>query len=227
MNEELQIFDRQPGEGPKPFAAFVAYRQMGGSRSLSRLHVELAKSARMLKGWSSKFRWQERVAAWDADVERRQRAAEDEAIRDAARRRAKKQTAFRDHQVALGEKLIEQAEAMLGRPLERAVKREKMVVTADMVGKEIETTVVYEPTRWSKDGAARIAETGSKLVSLGLNLATDSTELTGAGGAPLVAPVGGGNTQIHIYLPEKKPLTTVVTTESPAQLEPQRKEEHV
>ncbi len=64
--------------------AFQAYVALGPNRNLRDLHVDLAKqrqrgvarppSLRTLEGWSSRFRWQERLA----EIERRAREEEDQ-----------------------------------------------------------------------------------------------------------------------------------------------------
>lgn len=69
----------RPGDSPREsgeaYAAFIAYRDMPiGERSLEALSRILSKAVQLLKIWSSKHQWQERVADWD----RVQRARLDE-----------------------------------------------------------------------------------------------------------------------------------------------------
>ncbi|MDR1439920.1 MAG: hypothetical protein LBJ10_07910 [Clostridiales bacterium] len=64
-------WERQPGEGAKAFAAFAAYRDMGaGDRSIRKVAQNLAKSATAIKEWSARWEWQNRCAAWDAELDR-------------------------------------------------------------------------------------------------------------------------------------------------------------
>ena len=81
-------------ESTKHRDAFGAYWRLGQERSIERLHAALkaegnVPSLRTLYEWSSKYRWQDRVA----DLERRARVAEDEvrlaAIREMQERQAK------------------------------------------------------------------------------------------------------------------------------------------
>ena len=63
-----KIYDRQNTDTDKSFAAFCAYRDMDGDRSLEKLRLAIGKgSARNLEIWSSKHRWTERVRAFDPD----------------------------------------------------------------------------------------------------------------------------------------------------------------
>jgi len=67
-------WERQEGESPHAFEAFVTYRDLGPSRSLSKAVKKLNKNKTTLAEWSSQWSWVERCAAWEAklDAERRQ-----------------------------------------------------------------------------------------------------------------------------------------------------------
>lgn len=220
MSDAAPIFDRQPGESAKAFAAFVEYRELGVQRSLEAVRLKVGKCKALMERWSSRHSWVERVTAYDADRNKKAARAEDEALKKAATRRAKQQMKFRDEQVRLGRSLLRQAQAMLAQPLVReTIDEQEIVVTPEMVGQKIvvkQTT--NEPTRWSKDGAGRLVETGAKLVALGLQMPTDSLELSSPGGSPIVA---AGSANVVIYMPEKRELPHVRIT--PAQTEEQKK----
>jgi hypothetical protein len=79
MNE-LQYWQRQPGESDKAFQAFVTYRNLEPSfRSITRVVSELNKSRSLIGRWSSGWNWVERAAAWDEEQEIRLLAARVEA----------------------------------------------------------------------------------------------------------------------------------------------------
>ena len=68
------VFERQPREGSKAFAAFKTYLELGPERSLAAAGEKLGKSKRMMEKWSRKFDWPARVqahAAHLADIERK------------------------------------------------------------------------------------------------------------------------------------------------------------
>lgn len=67
------MFEQQPRESNKAFAAFKTYLDMGPERSVEAVARKLTKSSRLLKRWSAKFDWQARVknhAEHLAEVER-------------------------------------------------------------------------------------------------------------------------------------------------------------
>jgi hypothetical protein len=64
----MQIWERQPKETDPAFKAFCAYRDMP-KRSLDTLSQNLSKSLPLLKGWSSKWKWQERCREYDNFIE--------------------------------------------------------------------------------------------------------------------------------------------------------------
>ena len=68
------MFEQQPRESAKAFAAFKTYLELGVERSLATAADKLGKSKRMMEKWSRKFDWPSRVqahAAHLADIERK------------------------------------------------------------------------------------------------------------------------------------------------------------
>lgn len=74
FNEE---WERQHGEPPKAWAAFVIFRDMGEERGVTKVRDVAGGLYRhsTLLGWAEKFRWVERARAWDNYVDRRRVAA--------------------------------------------------------------------------------------------------------------------------------------------------------
>lgn len=64
--DEIRPWDRQPGETSKAYAAFVAYRDLGGERSYAKVARQLGKSTTLLDRWGRQNDWQSRTAAWDS-----------------------------------------------------------------------------------------------------------------------------------------------------------------
>ena len=69
------IFEQQPKESNKAFAAFRAYLEMGPDRSTAAVAKKLAKSEQLVRRWSAKFGWTERVAAYGAHLGELERVA--------------------------------------------------------------------------------------------------------------------------------------------------------
>lgn len=71
---------RQPGESSPAHAAFLAYRDLGPARTFIAAARSLAKNERLIRRWAVRYRWRERVWAWevaqsrqDEEVARRHR----------------------------------------------------------------------------------------------------------------------------------------------------------
>jgi hypothetical protein len=68
------VFEQQPKESAKAFAAFKSYLEHGPERSLALVADKVGKSKTMIERWSRKFDWPARVqahAAHLADIERK------------------------------------------------------------------------------------------------------------------------------------------------------------
>jgi hypothetical protein len=72
---DVEPFERQRGESGQAFGAFAAYRDLGPTRTVRRVAQELSKSVTLISRWSSKWRWVERVIAWDNRVDAEAREA--------------------------------------------------------------------------------------------------------------------------------------------------------
>jgi len=62
------LWDQQPNESSKAFERFALYRDMGAGRSLRKLAKELALNPSTIAEISMKHRWQERITAFDAYI---------------------------------------------------------------------------------------------------------------------------------------------------------------
>ena len=67
-------WERQQGESSKAFEAFVIYRDMGADRTLTAVAEKLQKSYTLVRRWKERWRWPERVRAYDNDLEKAARA---------------------------------------------------------------------------------------------------------------------------------------------------------
>ena len=65
-------WDPQTGEPGTSFAGFVMYRELlPAHRSLRRVAEKLGRSLSLVERYSSRWNWQRRTTAWDAEVARR------------------------------------------------------------------------------------------------------------------------------------------------------------
>ena len=71
---DTKPWERQEGESVKAFEAFTVYLEMGDERSIREVAQRLAKSRTLIGRWSVTYQWGERVAAFDADVQRKAHA---------------------------------------------------------------------------------------------------------------------------------------------------------
>jgi hypothetical protein len=69
------MFERQPRESAKAYAAFRAYLESGPERSLAAVAQKLGKSKTMIERWSRKFDWTARVLAHAAHLAELERVA--------------------------------------------------------------------------------------------------------------------------------------------------------
>jgi hypothetical protein len=58
-----------PKESPQAYTAFLAYKSLGDQRSYEKTAKVIQKSLTLTKRWGSKFRWQERIRSWVAQLE--------------------------------------------------------------------------------------------------------------------------------------------------------------
>lgn len=76
---DIAPWEQQPEESAKAFEAFAAYRDMGAERSLRKLTQRLHKNLTTIRDWSVKWNWQERVRAYDRDLDKK---AREQAVKD-------------------------------------------------------------------------------------------------------------------------------------------------
>lgn len=89
----LAVWEKQADETPKSYAGFCVYRDQGITRSLSKAAAEFyvgdaeskpkPSQLNTFKGWSRKYRWAQRVAAWDVEEDRKNRLKRQKAAEDA------------------------------------------------------------------------------------------------------------------------------------------------
>lgn len=88
-NLEQVPWERLPGETNKAFRAFCVYRDLRQNRSFKALLEKLGKKSKtQFALWSKKYKWQERVKAFDDDEDRKNRLRQLENIQKMNERQA-------------------------------------------------------------------------------------------------------------------------------------------
>ena len=75
-------WERQQGESAQAFEAFSAYLELGPDRSIRAVGQKLDKSRQQIGKWSSRWRWQERIRAYDNELLRQEFETEKKAAKE-------------------------------------------------------------------------------------------------------------------------------------------------
>lgn len=121
-------YERQDEESKKAFEAFATYRDLGITRSLREVAQKLSKSETLMKRWSSKHDWVERVAEYDAEMDRKALLQQEKNRREMTKRHANASMLFQQKVVDRLRKLKaeELTPAELIRWFETSVKIERL-----------------------------------------------------------------------------------------------------
>ena len=149
------MFEQQPNESSKAFAAFKAYLELGTQRSLVAVAGKLGKQASLIERWSGRHNWPARVQAYAAHLARVEREAIEAAVRAKGPQWEAREQQLRETEWAMHERAIAAAK----RGLDAYMEREKVYANlADI---------------------ARMLEIASKLGRLATGLGTDGERRTG------------------------------------------------
>ena len=113
------IFEKQPRESAKAFAAFSLYLSQGAERSTAAVAKELAKSEQLVRRWSAKFAWTDRVAAYAAHLAIVEREAIEAAARGKAAEWESREQKLRETEWAMHEAAIAAAKKGLAAYMDR------------------------------------------------------------------------------------------------------------
>lgn len=109
-------WERQNGETPKAFDAFVIFRGLNPQERNGKIVAkQLGKSYSLMQMWSAKYGWVKRAAAWDEEQDRIKREAEQRAQIEAIKEMRKRHT-----KVAV--KMIDKAESAIDSLLAGEIK---------------------------------------------------------------------------------------------------------
>jgi hypothetical protein len=188
-------FEQQPRESDKAFAAFSVYLSLGPQRSTYAVARKLAKSEQLIRRWSARHRWPERVAAHASHLAVVEREAAEALARAKSAEWLTQQQRLRETEWELHEKCIAAAK----RALNTFMEREKVYANlADI---------------------ARILEVASKLGRLASGLATETVEHTGEDGGPIRVELTAALNNIYGEPLPGEVVDVATVPAAPAQLE--------
>jgi hypothetical protein len=148
-------FEKQPRESAKAFAAFSLYLSLGPERSTAAVAKELAKSEQLVRRWSAKFGWTDRVAAHGAHLAIVEREAVEAAARGKAAEWESREQKLRETEWAMHEAAIAAAKKGLAAYMEKDASKLGRLATGlgtdgegrkggDLPGLRVEVTVALE-----------------------------------------------------------------------------------
>lgn len=89
LDSDKDLWEQQQAESAPAFEAFAVYRDAGPARSTRAAARQVGKNAKLISRWCKKWRWVERVRAWDQDQDRQRRQQAVEALAEMHQRHAK------------------------------------------------------------------------------------------------------------------------------------------
>ena len=191
-----QLFEQQPRESNKAFAAFSLYLNLGSERSLDAVRRKCGKSSRLIQRWSGKFDWPARVQAYAAYLANVEREAVEVAARGKAAEWEKRETQLRETEWAMHESAIAAAKKGLAAYMEREKVYANLADIARML--EIASKLGRLATGLGTDGERR---TGDDLPGLRVEVTVALEKIYGQAEP---APTGGiVDVQTVPVLPEK------------------------
>ena len=106
-------FPRVPGETPRAFGAFMAFFALGHARSLQAVAAQLGEKHDTVKAWSSKYRWSDRIHAFNSGLLQQAADAEAAARRQQAADWARRTSEYREQEWDAAQKLLTAAQCFL------------------------------------------------------------------------------------------------------------------
>ena len=113
------IFEKQPRESAKAFAAFSLYLSQGAERSTREVGKQLGKSEGLIERWAAKFDWRSRVAAHAAHLAIVEREAIEAVARGKSAEWEVREQKLRETEWAMHEAAIAAAKKGLSAYMER------------------------------------------------------------------------------------------------------------
>ena len=116
-------FSRCPGETPRAFSAFITWFQLGHSRCLADVAAQLGEKHDTVKFWSSKYRWSDRINAFNSGLLQQQADLETAARCRQAADWSRRSDEYREQEWAVAQKLLLAAHCFLENLGDREVEK--------------------------------------------------------------------------------------------------------
>ena len=114
---------RLPGETPRAFSAFMAFFNLGHSRSLQTVAGQLDEKLDTVKKWSSRFRWSDRIQSFNSGLLQQQAEAQVALCAQETADWARRSKNHREHEWEIAQKLQGAVECFLDSFDDKAVER--------------------------------------------------------------------------------------------------------
>ena len=156
-------WERQKNESAKALEAFSIYLNLGSERSITKVAQELNKTRTLIGRWSSEWSWQERVRAWENNLQREAHKAAVKKVRDMNARHEKMavviQGAAMEALKKIGSDMVTPKNFAAIVRLATELERKSLIESVDSVdentdGEEEETVRIYLPDNGRMEGSS-------------------------------------------------------------------------
>ena len=190
-------FEQQPRESNKAFAAFSMYLSLGPERSTAAVAKRLAKSEQLVRRWSAKFGWTDRVAAHGAHLAVVEREAIEAAARGKAAEWSSREQKLRETEWEMHERAIAAAK----RGLEAYMEKDKVYANLADIARMLEiASKLGRLATGLGDGERRH---GDELPAMRVEVTVALEKIYGQ--AEPAPNVGNGTTETIVDVEEVKP----------------------
>lgn len=162
------LWEIQAGETTLAYQRFRVYRDLGPSRTHKRVAEIEGRAHQQISDLSAKYRWVERVQAYDAYLETVLLGRQEAAIREASRSWVARQDEIRQAEYEVAMALVDKVREMLKHPITE-VRRNRVYIERP---KWVWLTTIV-PARWDWKSAADILTKVAFQARLSADMVTD------------------------------------------------------
>lgn len=179
------VWERQPGETDKAYAAFRMFRDMHpSSREMKAAALAAGyRSVRAVEAWAKRYAWTDRCAAYDAWVDTIRRDERERGFREDERLKFQRRRDLVETELTIVTKAMERVSQGLQGPMWRQ----------KIVGEDGHITII-EPTRWTFRDLIAAFTLADRRGRLALEMFGDAAR------APTPEPEGAGTTDVERYV---------------------------